>query len=98
MRCTQATLEALGIFGVCPMTGAGVMSAMSKVYKTIPMDIEWNTGLADFVAAHQSGKYYIASKGHAMAVVDGKLTDTSYRNVTNRIKVVLAVKAETKTP
>ena len=95
-RCTQATLEALGIFGICPMTGAGVVSAMAARYKAIPMDVDGTMGLFDFIAANQYGKFYLASKGHAMALVDGVLTDTSKRRITNRIKIVLAVKAEGK--
>jgi hypothetical protein len=87
MRCTQATLEALGVYGKCPQFGTGVVEALKGAgYKLRMLEIE-RTGLRAFIEAHRTGRYYLASEGHAMALVDGTLTDTSERAISNRIKV-----------
>lgn len=97
MRCTQATLQALGIFGKCPKTGTGVLEALKdagfkiRYENTETMKQYGEQGLRDFIETHQTGRYYLCSEGHAMALVNGRLTDTSQRKVTNRIKVWAAV-------
>lgn len=93
-RCTQATLEALGVMGKCPKTGLGVIEALCNAglrIRTLPEE-KYRRGLRDFIADHQVGRFYICSEGHAMALVDGRLTDTSRRAITNRIKVLGAVR------
>ncbi len=36
----------------------------------------WRPTLKKFIAEHPQGVYYLSSKEHAMALIDGKLTDT----------------------
>jgi hypothetical protein len=97
MRCTQATLEALGIRGECPIYGVGVVQAIKKAgYRTRIVDETVDdylqpVGLKTFIEQHQTGRYYVMSAGHAMALVNGVLTDTSERKISDRIKVVGAV-------
>jgi hypothetical protein len=88
MRCTQATLEALNIKGKCPKTGAGVIQAIRDAglrYRVC--DELYNrkvTTVQQFVASHLTGKYYLSTAGHAMALVDGQLTDTTGRGIDRR--------------
>lgn len=97
MRCTQATLEAFGIFGVCPRTGIGMLEALKaagfkiRYENTETMKQYGEEGLRSFIESHPTGSYYLCSEGHAMALVNGKLTDASRRKVTNKIKVWAAV-------
>ena len=37
----------------------------------------WRPTLKKFIADHPEGVYYLSSKGHAMALIDGELTDTA---------------------
>lgn len=94
MRCTQATLEALGVHGKCPQFGTGVLEALKAAgLRCRMMDIS-SVGLRTFIETHRSGRYYLCSEGHAMALVNGNLTDTSERKVTDRIKIWAAVEVE----
>lgn len=98
MRCTQATLEALGIYGKCPIHGTGVLEAITgagRKYQFVETvesrHYGTQVGLRTFIEQHPAGSYYLCSEGHAMALVDGKLTDASERKISNRIKVLCAV-------
>ena len=89
VRCTNATLQALGI--KCDkkaMYGTSVLDAIKKsgikVRHLTPKEISKggdvfneNITLGEFIDTHPKGKYYIHTSSHAMALVDGKLTDTS---------------------
>jgi len=75
IRCTQATLEALGIPGKSPKTGLGVVQEISKAGHKYRVLHDKST-VRKFVKEHPKGKYYFWTSGHAMALVDGKLTDT----------------------
>ena len=90
MRCTQATLKAFGVDS-CPMTGGGVMEALTANGFSVEMITLSDNGLRSCVESLK-GSYYLFSDGHAMALIDGVLTDTSQRKITNRIKVVGVVK------
>ena len=46
----------------------------------------WRPTLKKFIADHSEGVYYLSSKNHAMALVDGELTDTAeFRKLGNVI-------------
>ena len=46
----------------------------------------WRPTLKKFIADHPEGVYYLSSKNHAMALVDGELTDTAeFRKLGNVI-------------
>jgi len=83
MRCTQATLESFCIYGVCPLYGVGVLSELRKHFTCTPVD--GMHGLKDVMT--WQGSYYLFTNDHAMALIDGVLTDTSHRKISNRIKV-----------
>ena len=106
-RCTSVALRALGIpFGETPMDGIHMLSLIRKA--GVPMGIfgmrgnesfdadqKWINGAATvraFVAAHPTGRYYISTRGHAMAVSDGVLTDAAGRGIDGRrVQMVVAL-------
>jgi 8-oxo-dGTP pyrophosphatase MutT (NUDIX family) len=84
-RCTQATLEALGVRGKVPTNDIGVEQALMKAGKTIELiDDAANQTVKVFVTAHPTGSYYIVTLYHAMALVNGVLTDTEGRGIDER--------------
>jgi len=93
-RCTNATVRALGApAGNCLMYGTSVLDHLKKSgLKVTP--IPFQKSLRDFIHAHPTGKYYVMSSGHAMALVNGQLTDTSGIVSPSRIKVVGAFLVE----
>ena len=100
VRCTQATLEAFGIFGICPTHGAGVYQSLQRAKRAgrilsgadLRAKGRKTITVAEFVKAHPTGSYYISTTGHAMALVEGVLTDTSGRGPDRRhIQVVIEV-------
>lgn len=96
VRCTQATLSALGVHGKAPRTGAGVITALIDAgMKCCPVEHEGQIRLRAFVRAHSRGRYYVFTRNHAMALVDGQLTDTEGRGPDGRI-VLGAVEIQKK--
>lgn len=97
MRCTQATLTALGIPNICPKDGCGVVQAIQQA------GLKWQLcydkfgqrkamTVRQFVASHPKGRYYFSTVGHAMALVDGVLTDTTGRGADGRhVEVAIEV-------
>ena len=48
----------------------------------------WRPTLKKFIADHPEGAYYLSSKDHAMALIDGELTDTAkFRRLGNVILI-----------
>ena len=98
VRCTEATLRALGVEGKCPKHGTGVLEALTDAgYKWRPFgmtgvfgdqareEMTWNgRTLRAFVKVHPVGRYYLSTAGHAMALIDGVLTDTTERGIDGR--------------
>ena len=87
MRCTQATLEALGIYGICPTTGLGVIEAIKGSGKKYSLKVQQVTvgyALKNFMKGH----YYLSGCGHAMALVDGILTDTADGGIKRKVDVI----------
>lgn len=88
-RCTVATVANLTgeVPATIPLTGTAVLSALMDAGYTYRDIEEWgptrgNGGwkhrtVKSFVEAHPTGKYYLVTDGHAMAVVDGLLVDTA---------------------
>lgn len=78
-RCTEAALAALGVSGWSPKYGTGVMLVLEDEggYR-VSDTIEGTLGEARQLCAH--GIWYLFTvhgAGHAMALVDGVLTDTA---------------------
>lgn len=103
LRCTEATLRAFGVDGVCPVHGTGVLQALREAgYKWDPLPSEeWVTEggwgrddggrplgvtLGEFVRSHPHGAYYLMTLGHAMALIDGNLTDTQVGTGRRRLR------------
>lgn len=99
-RCTQATLEALGIHGECPLHGTGVLEAIQRAgYGYDDPGGDWTVGyqitLAQAIERFPQGRYYLSGNGHAMALVDGVLTDTAGGGYRRRVNVVEITDRET---
>lgn len=87
MRCTQATLEALGIYGKCPLTGLGVIEAIQDSGKKYSLRLQQVT--VGYALKHlDKGSYYLSGCGHAMALVNGVLTDTAEGGVKRKVDVI----------
>jgi len=92
MRCTQATLEALNIFGECPTYGTGVIEALKKHKKEFRVVEDHAKTLRSFVRENEIGSFYLTVAGHAIACVNGILTDTTERGADcRRILVVIQI-------
>lgn len=87
-RCTEAVLMQFGIFGRRPRTGLGVLEALQNAgwrYRAVGTDLEPFRGtIRRFCQLHPTGTYYVATSGHAMALVDGVLVDTAERGPDGR--------------
>ena len=67
-------------------TGAGVVEHLKKHGMSIK-GFGWEhegKSVKKFVAEHPTGAHYIATRGHAMAVINGKLHDSSGRGADGR--------------
>lgn len=88
-RCTNETLEAFGIRKPDPViTGLAVKEAFAeKGLELAPVAaVEPGTRLDEFVESHPDGSFYVMTSQHAMALIDGELTD--FAQGTGRRKVV----------
>lgn len=54
----------------------------------------WKPTLKKFIEDHPKGVYYLSSRGHAMALIDGRLVDTAEFIRLGRVLVVNAVSIE----
>lgn len=94
-RCTAVTCNAIASYhGVEAAklgsdhivgSGAGVYQHLQKHFNVKGSGLEHDgKTVKKFVGEHPKGTHYIATRGHAMAVVDGKLHDSSGRGLDNR--------------
>ena len=86
-RCTNATVEALT--GQMPdrllLYGTSVLEELQR--QGYEIELAWGLGyktLRGMIRNMPKGSYYIATSGHAMALVDGVLTDTEGRGFDKR--------------
>ena len=90
MRCTEATLRAFGIEGVCPITGLEVTHALTAAgykWRVVGSEIEdlpVPKTVRRFAEKYPRGCFYISTNRHAMALTNGKLTDTTARGLDKR--------------
>lgn len=54
----------------------------------------WKPTLKKFMEDHPKGVYYLSSRGHAMALIDGKLTDTAVFKRLGRVVLLDVVSVE----
>ena len=82
-RCTEATLKAFGINGCIPKFASGCLQwlTLSK-YKIIKLEYTPKT-LKDF-KYDLTKSYFINTRGHAMALIQGILIDTEKKGFDNR--------------
>ena len=97
-RCTNATLEAFGIFPDEPVIhGTGVHSLLKEAGYQVKLPEWWfernwdDLTLAQFMEAHPTGDYVICTANHSMALRNGVLTDTANGTGRRKIKYVLEV-------
>jgi hypothetical protein len=87
-RCTETVLMQFGIFGRRPHTGIGVLGALMEngwTYRPVEVDgAEYRGTVRRFCREHPTGRYYVATSGHAMAVIDGVLVDSAERGPDGR--------------
>lgn len=87
-RCTETVLMQFGVFGKRPQTGLGVLEALMNngwTYRHVEVDGEPFRGtVKQFYDRFKEGKFYIASQGHAMAMIDGLLVDAEGRGPDGR--------------
>lgn len=85
VRCTRAVLEAFGVDGVTPRNGLQVLDALADAGYNVSLTQDWNGApLREFVRAHPRGFYYLVTRGHALALVDGTLVDTQKKGPDGR--------------
>ena len=91
MRCTEATLKAFNIHGICPTYGSGVVQALqNNGYRIDPIIEACDITLGQFRKLYPTGMYVVSTSEHSMALIDNVLTDTA--NGTDRRKVKYALK------
>ena len=104
MACIATTINAIashhgitGVKGKGPKNGMGILSHLKTqglVQHPVNADGVGMT-VKQFVDAHKSGTHYISTPGHAMAVVNGKLHDSSKKGANGR-KIVCAIQFSKK--
>lgn len=80
VRCTQTVLEAFGIKGKCPMDGVGVVQAINQArikWRIFDLPTRPRMTVQRFVKQNPTGVFYLSTKGHAMALVNGELVDAT---------------------
>lgn len=94
MRCTEATLTALGIEGKAPVHGTGVLSELTRAgMKWTPVIDSAGMSVKKFMEENPTGRFYLSTAGHAMALIDGALTDTA-GIVPSRRKLVAVIRID----
>jgi GNAT superfamily N-acetyltransferase len=87
-RCTETVLNQFGIFGRAPRDGLGVLDALMAngwTYRYVEHNGEPFRGtVREFYDTYKVGQFYIASRGHAMAMIDGLLVDSAGRGPDGR--------------
>ena len=98
MRCTNATLEALGVIPDGDVIhGTDVLSALTATgLKWEPVrdvaGVAFTGGtLGRFRRAHPKGDFYITTSRHALALRDGVLTDTADGSDRRKVQAVVRV-------
>ena len=87
-RCTEIVLAQFGIFGEKALNGLDVTSALMKhgwTYRPVQLNGEPFRGtVKQFYDTFKTGKYYFATSGHALAMIDGMLVDSAGRGPDGR--------------
>lgn len=82
-RCTEATLAAFGVKGI-PLNGSGCLQHLTQAGFTLT-EVQGVTGVRlDRFRFDPTKKYFVKTREHAMAVIDGVLVDTERRSFDSR--------------
>ena len=78
VRCTNAVMQAFGLDKhTVPLTGSGCLSYLRAAgYVCTRLPLFQSKSLAQLKSETHDGSFLIATKGHAIAVIDGVLIDT----------------------
>lgn len=98
-RCTVASLRALGIEPTqLPTTDADVTNEFNKAGRnrrglalSAIASSHLRPTVAQFIRAYPTGSYYLVTDEHAMALVDGELTDTEQGSNRRRVEFAFEV-------
>lgn len=92
-RCTVQTVNAIADYyhflpitreTDIPLYGTQVLSYLARFgLHGQPLPVQGET-VRDFVSQHRTGTFYVSTEGHAMAVVNGELTDAAQLGPDNR--------------
>lgn len=85
-RCTNSSFRAItgGDYHRTILSGLGVLEALqTSGYGYTQVETEAKT-VAAFVKSAPAGAWYLFTAGHALAYVDGELTDTERRGADRR--------------
>lgn len=88
-RCTETVLNQFGIFGKTPRTGDGVIAALVKAGWALRStgwsgDTPFRGTVRQFCEERPTGRFYFATDGHALALIDGLLVDSSGKGPDDR--------------
>jgi len=86
-RCTNTVMRAFGVCANDAMNTGHILSGLRQAgWKYQPVRLPWDkkTKLRDFVNSHPKGRYVIGVRRHAMALIDGKLIDTTEKGPDGR--------------
>ena len=85
-RCTSAVLLALGVSdqGPSPRDGIAVVERLTNAGLRVRVADHDGMTLARFVRENPTGAFFVATSGHAMALVDGVLVDTALEGPNRR--------------
>ena len=89
--CTRATLDAFGI-EADPEFAVGVVDELIRSRRRLRWahSLTWaGRTLKDFLESHPRGAFFLFTHAHAMALVDGVLTDTTERGPDGRRIIVV---------
>lgn len=84
-RCTEAVLRAFGIYGVRPESLIDLLRHLNTSGRKVEQINAQGYSLWSFRATHPTGNYVIITSGHAIALIDGRLTDTASKSGGTRV-------------
>ncbi len=82
-RCTQSVLMQFGIFGVAPRDGGALLQTLTANGWTYHV-LDFTGTVKKFYETHPTGKYYLYTPGHALAMYEGLLVDSEGKGPNRR--------------
>ncbi len=88
--CVETSLRALGIYDEHPRTWPEIIATIERHGLTVKT-AKYPGTLGQFTRRYHSGAWMIATAGHAIALIDGRLTDTGRKGPKTPIQFVLSI-------